>query len=50
MGIIFAVNALENIMIAICITCAAIHFEMWTLLWFLLLIPLNSVQIKSKNQ
>jgi len=40
---VFLANALENVAIAICITCAAIHFEKWRLLWFLIIILLNSV-------
>ena len=39
-------SAVENIILAVCITKAAIALEKWSLLWFLLLILLNRPRIR----
>ena len=39
-------SAVENIILAVCITNAAIALEKWSLLWFLLLILLNRPRIR----
>lgn len=42
-------RAVENIVLAVCVTRAAIYFNKWTLLWFLVLVLLNQVNIKVKE-
>lgn len=42
-------RAVENIVLAVCVTRAAIYFNKWTLLWFLVLVLLNQINIKVKE-
>ena len=42
-------RAVENIVLAVCVTRAAIYFNRWTLLWFLVLVLLNQINIKVKE-
>ena len=48
--LIFLCNALENIVLALCISAVAIWFENPRLLWFYLLIPINGVRIGTKEE
>ena len=42
-------RTVENIVLAMCITRAAIYFDKWTLLWFLLLVLLNKSSIEVRQ-
>ena len=47
--VVFAIHTIKNIVIAYLIYLAAIHFENWKILWFMLLVFLDSLTIQSKS-
>lgn len=48
--LIYFFHTLENIAIAASVTIAAIHFERISILWFLILILLNDVNITKEKR